>query len=453
MKIRLIRPSVLNAQGQPTKYKKLFLPNLGLPLLAALTPEGIDVGITTEYVEDVHFDEDVDLVGVTSQTCEAPRAYQIADEFRKRGRKTILGGIHAFACPEEALKHFDSVVIGEADDLWPQIIADAHAGQLKRIYKPETQPSLDKLVIPRFDLLNYNQYMIPPFARTPLIPIQTTRGCPHGCDFCSVSQFWGHHIRTKPVQHVIREIEVVQPSRVLFVDDNIGANKTHALELCRALKPLNLRWACQMSTTIGKHPDLIEAAAASGCHETYMGVESFNTDSLKTIHKGFNQVSEYRQLFKKLADVGILTQAAVMFGLDHDSPDSIRRMVDELLTMDINYMYISVVTPLPGTQMYERFVRENRIFEKDWSFYELTHVVYKPETMSVKELESLIWEMFEKFYSIKHILKRAWRFRRQYTRFFPRDNAVEEIFFQLHMRNAVRHNAHPFSLGLSTNES
>ncbi|HBA85114.1 MAG TPA: B12-binding domain-containing radical SAM protein [Verrucomicrobia bacterium] len=450
MKIRLIRPSVLNQQGQPTKYTKLFLPNLGLPLLAALTPSGIDIGITIEYIEDIDFDEEVDLVGVTAQTCEAPRAYQIAQEFRKRGRKTVLGGNHAFVRPQEALKHFDSVVVGEADDIWPEVVNDAKAGQLKPLYTPEAKPSLDKLVIPRFDLLDYNQYMIPPFARTPLLPFQTTRGCPHGCDFCSVTQFWGQKLRTKPAALVVRELEALQPSRAFFVDDNITADPQHAMELFRELKPLRLRWASQMSTTVGQHPELIKAAAESGCHETYLGIESFNTESLKTVRKGFNKVQEYRDLFKRLADVGILAQIAIMFGLDFDNPDGLRRMVEELLDMDINYLIISLVTPLPGTRLYDRLLQDKRILETDWSLYDLTHVVFQPQAMSPKELENLMWEMFAKFYAVKNIFKRAWRFKRQYTQYFPRDNAFEEIFFQLHMRHAVVNKLHPFSLGLSS---
>ncbi len=448
MKIRLIQPAQLKQDGKPTKFNKLFFPNLGLPTLAGITPAGIDIGITIEYVEEINFDEDIDLAAITAQTCQAPRAYQIADEFRKRGKKTILGGIHASVCPEEALRHFDSILIGEAENLWQEVIDDVKSGDIKRIYKTDHKPDLSELIIPRYDLLDYNHYIIPPLARTPLIPIQATRGCPHACDFCSVSAFWGHKIRKKPVENVIEEIETIKPSRIFFSDDNIGADPEYAMSLFSALKPLKIRWACQMSTTIGKHPELIKAAAESGCHETYMGVESLNEASLESIHKGFNKTAEYESLFKRLADVGILAQVSVIFGLDEDTPDELMKMIDKLLSWDINYLYIAILTPFPGTRLYERFEQENRLLDLDWSPYDVTRVVFQPRSMNIDQLENVMWQAYEKYYSAKNILKRAWRFKKQYVRYFPRDNALEELFFQFHIKNSVKQKCHPFSLGL-----
>lgn len=447
MKIRLIQPAQLDDHGSPKKHKKLFLPMLTLPTLAALTPADHDVAITTEYVQDVDWEEDVDLVGITAVTCQAPRAYQVADEFRRRGRRTVMGGIHASARPEEALEHCDAVVIGEAEGVWDRVLRDAERGSLRKIYQSEARPDLSRPMIPRYDLLDYKHYVIPPFARTPLIPIQTARGCPHECDFCSVSRFFGRQIRTKPVRHVIREIEALHPSRVLFADDNIVADPEHAIELFEALRPLKLRWACQMSTTAGRHPGLIEAAARAGCHENYVGIESLNPESLRSIRKGFNRVEEYERFFKRCADVGILAQASLIFGLDNDTPDTLRQTIDTLLSWDVNYIYIAFLTPLPDTRLHQQFVEDRRILDPDWSSYDLTHVVFNPKTMSPRELEDMVWEMFERCYSLPNTLKRVWRFRRQYVRYFPRDMAVEEVFFQLHMRKAARRRMHPFSLG------
>lgn len=447
MKVRLIQPSQLNEYGKPKKFKKLFFPNLGLPTIAALTPSGIDVGITVEYVEDVDLEEDADLVGITAQTCQAPRAYQLADEFRKRGRRTIMGGIHASTCPKEALEHFDSVVIGEAENQWAGVLNDVKTGSLQRVYKAGAKPDMSDLVVPRYDLLDYADYVVPPFASTPLIPVQATRGCPHRCDFCSVSEFWGHQVRKKPVVNVVREIEATSPSRVFFSDDNIGADKEYAMQLFKALMPLKLRWACQMSTTIGRHPDLIEAAAESGCHETYIGIESLNEVSLKSIQKGFNRIDEYETLFRRLADVGILAQVSVIFGLDNDTADDLRRMIDILMKWDINYVYIAVLTPFPGTRLYERFANESRITANEWSPYDVTRVVFQPRQMGARELESLVFECFRSYYSTSAILKRAWRFKRQYLRFFPRDNVIEEVFFQFCIKSSVTKSCHPFSLG------
>lgn len=447
MKVRLIQPSQLNENGRPKRFRKLFFPNLGLPTIAALTPAGIDVGITIEYMHDVDLDEDVDLVGITAQTCQAPRAYQLAAEFRKRGKRTIMGGIHASACPEEALGHFDSVLIGEAEGLWDKVLSDVAAGGLQRIYQAEVRPGLSVPVVPRYDLLDYSDYVIPPFARTPLIPIQATRGCPHACDFCSVSEFWGHQVRKKPVANVVREIEVIDPSRVFFTDDNIGADPGYARELFGALGPLKKRWACQMSTTIGRQPDLIAAAADAGCHETYMGIESLNPRSLDSIRKGFNRTDEYEVLFRRLADVGILAQVSLIFGLDDDTADDLRRMIDVVMGWDINYVYIAILTPFPGTRLYDRFKRDGRISTADWSPYDVTRVVFNPKLMDAKQLEDLVFECFGKYYSTSSIFRRAWHFRRQYLRYCPRDNVVEETFFQFHIKSSVEKRCHPFSLG------
>ncbi len=448
MKIRLIQPAHLDEDGKPIKFTKLFLPTLALPTIAALTPKGIDVGITDEYVGDIDFDEDADLVGVTAHTSQAPRAYQIAAEFRKRGRRTIIGGIHATACPEEALQHFDSVLVGEAEDIWEQVLNDVKFGNVKRIYKAPERPDLSRLAIPRFDLLDFNNYIIPPFAKTPLIPIQSTRGCPYACDFCSVTPFLGNKIRKKPVTHVIKEIETIRPSRILFADDNIGADPHHARSLFEALKPLRIRWACQMSTTIIQHPELITLAAKAGCHETLIGVESLNANTLKAVNKGFNKVDQYEELFSRLKDVGILAQASFVFGLDGDNVDSLRRTIDHVVNWDINYMYIFILTPLPGAKIYQQLKDKGRIVDEDWSLYDAIHPVIKFKEFSTDELMEIVWDAYQEFYSFNNIFKRVWRFKKQYTLFFPRDFAIEEIFFNFLIRKSVKMRKHPLTLGL-----
>ena len=448
MRIRLIQPAQLDANGNPKRFERLFFPDLTLPTIAGITPSGVDIGITIEYVDDIDFDEKTDLVGITAQTCQAPRAYQIADEFRKRGTKTIIGGIHASICPDEALQHFDSVLIGEAENLWDRVLEDVRAGGLRCKYEASEKPDLTRLVVPRYDLLDYGRYVVPPFARTPLIPIQATRGCPHDCDFCSVSRFWGHRHRKKPVDHVIREIEAIAPSRIFFSDDNIGADAQYAKELFRALKPLKTRWACQMSTRIMEDPELIELAGEAGCHETLLGIESLNEASLSSIHKSFNKVEHYESLLKRLREAGILAQVSVIFGLDEDNTDNLRRTIDTLLRWDANYVYIAILTPFPGTRLYQRFKDQGRLLDTNWSRYDVTDVVYMPRNMTTEDLKDITWEMYEKCYSAGNILQRAWRFKKQYVFFFPRDNMIEEVFFQFHMRNSIKKRCHPFSVGM-----
>ena len=451
MRVRLIQPAQLDEAGRPIKYQKLFLPFLTLATLAGLTPAGVDLGVTDEFVENIDFDENVDLVGITAQTCQAPRAYQIADEFRRRGRKTIGGGIHVSMCTEEALAHFDAVLVGEAEDVWAGILEDARAGRLQRVYNPASRPDLSRLVIPRFDLFDFKRYVKPPFARTPLIPIQTTRGCPNRCDFCSVVGFLGNAIRKKPVANVVKEIEHVRPSRIFFTDDNIIADAEHARALFQALAPLRLRWACQMSTQVSRHPELIDMAAAAGCHETFVGVESLDPSTLAAMHKGFNKTDQYAEFFRRLKSVGILAQASVIFGFDGDTHDSLRRAIDTIMTWDVNYLYLHLLVPLPGTPYYEKVCGEGRLETRDWSLYDACHVVVRPTTVAPADLCEAMWEGYRRFYSKRAIVRRAWRFRREYVRFFPRDFAPEEIFFQAHMHRSVRRRRHPFSLGQALN--
>lgn len=451
MFVRVIQPSHLDEQGVPIRYRKLFMPFLTTVTLAGLTPSGVDVAITDDFVEGVDYDERADLVAITAQTAQAPRAYQIADEFRRRGRRVILGGIHASLCPEEAIEHADAVLVGEAEDLWETVIADARDGSLKRFYRAARKPDLSRLAIPRFDLLDYSRYVIPPFARTPLLPIQTTRGCPYDCDFCSVVSFLGRKMRKKPVAHVIREIEFARPSRVIFTDDNIAGDIEHARELFRALEPLKMRWACQMSTRIMDHPDLIQLAAESGCHETLIGLETLNANALQGVGKKHNRTDEYARLFRMLKEVGILAQVSLIYGLDGDTPEDLLRTIEQMQAMDVNYVYLFILTPFPRTRLRDRLQAQNRVRTDDWSLYDGAHVVIDLAHMSEGQLFDVMWKSYERFYSLGSILQRMWKFRMEYIRFFPRDLAVEEFFFSLHMRGAVKQRCHPFSLGLSNN--
>lgn len=453
MKIRLIQPAQLDEKGNVLKLTKLFIPHLAMPTIAGLTPKNIDVQITEDYVEDINFNEEVDLIGITGLTSQATRAYQIADEFRKRGKKTIMGGIHASMCPQEVLEHCDSVVIGEVEEIWEQILNDVKSNNLKTMYQAQQRPNLSRLVIPRFDLLNFKNYLIPTFAKTPLIPIQTSRGCPNQCDFCAVTTFLGHQIRKKPIAHVIREIETIKPSRIFFTDDNICGDPNYAKELFKALTPLKIRWAGQMSTTIIKHPELIELAAKSGCHETFMGIESISTESLKIINKEFNNVNRYEELFQRLSEVGILATTSFVFGLDADTAESLRKTIDTVLNWHINYIVIFILTPFPGTKLYNRMEKEGRIMHGDWKFYDAIHPLIKFKNIHTTELNNIVWDSYQKFYSLKNIFRRAWRFKKQYIKFFPRDFILEELAFSLMMRKSVNIRKHPFTLGLIKNNA
>jgi radical SAM superfamily enzyme YgiQ (UPF0313 family) len=258
-------------------------------------------------------------------------------------------------------------------------------------------------------------------------------------------------MRCKPVANVIREIERARPSRVFFTDDNIVGHPPHARALFEALKPMKIRWACQMSTTVLAMPDLIERAGEAGCHEAFVGIESLNPETLQGAHKGFNKPDRYAELFRRLKEAGILAQASLIYGLDGDTIDGLGETIDTVLSWDINYLFLSVLTPFPGTSLFDRVNRDGSLLSDNWSLYDATRVVLKRDGMDPNDLLNLVWEAYRKFYSAPNILKRAWRFRSQYVVFFPRDLVIEEVFFQFYARHAVRQNLHPFTLGLRRN--
>lgn len=448
MKIRLIQPAQLDDAGRPKKYKMLFLPSATLANLAALTPDDVEVRVTDEYIDPIDFDEEVDLVGLTGLSCHAPRAYQIAGEFKKRGRTVVMGGIHASALPEEALQYVDSVVVGEAEDLWEKVIRDVQKQQPAKIYRSERYPDLKRLVIPRFDLTNYAKCMKALFSKTPAIPIFTTRGCPFNCDFCSVTRFFGGQYRTKPIENVIREIEASGARDFFFVDDNIMANHGYAEQLFKAIMPLKIRWFSQFSTLVLKTPQLVELAGASGCHEVILGVETINEENLKSVHKEFNKIENYSQVLKLLKDNGISPNVMIIYGMDNDDISIFQRTMDFLLNNDVNFIHLNILTPFPGTELYKRLLKEERIFERDWSRYDVDHAVFYPGKVSPAELTDNVWKGYGIFYAYSNIFKRFWKFRKVYLNAHWKNSFFDDLMFQLYYHSAVKKKIDPYTGGI-----
>jgi hypothetical protein len=273
-----------------SERRAVWFPKLSLPTIAAYTPDNWDVDLVDEAVEDIDFDDPCEMVGLSIMTCYAPRAYEIAAEFRKRGKTIVMGGVHPTYCPEEALQHCDAIVCGEAEDLWPELVADYEAGRMKREYRMTSFPSLENYRSPRVELLSPDAYMTRQCSFT-------TRGCHFDCEFCSVSPFNGKTTRRRPVQEVVREIVQVQRwvrselierisnepfwqalkttfrirvgiddgGIVAFVDDLHNSNRAYCRELWAALKPLKIKWGCQSTLFLGDDEEMVKLAAESGC--------------------------------------------------------------------------------------------------------------------------------------------------------------------------------------------
>jgi len=432
LKILLIQPSQIIGEGKVYKAKKLMFPRLSLPVLASLTPPEIQVEIIDEYFEEVPFDDSADLIGIGFMTPQAPRAYQIGDEFKKRGKKVVMGGIHASALPEEALAHADAVVVGEAEGIWPKVLEDFKNGKMEGIYKSLQFPELKRLPLPRYDLLQKDRYRL--FKIN--FPIQAGRGCPFKCEFCSVSRFFGGEYRWRPVDEVVREIQKKNLKKIFFVDDNIIGQKSYARELFNALIPLKIRWGGQASLNVSKDEDLLNLMAESGCGLLYIGIESISKSNLPSYGKTFFDAGEISEHIEKIHKKGILIRASIIFGMDDDDSDVFHKTVVFLIKKKVAYAEFFLLTPMPGTELQRKLEKEGRIIDNDWSHYDGFHAVFQPLRMRTEELEEGLWNAYKEFYTIPSIIRRCVRMGSQ-------NRKLRTILSNFYYRKMVLQKRHP----------
>ena len=398
MKIRFIAPSWADHEGRKRVPKSLF-PPLNLAVLAALTPDSWEVDIVDESIEPLHFDDPVDVAAITALTAVAPRAYQIADEYRRRGVKVVLGGMHASALPDEAGQHADAVVVGEAEPAWRDVLADARRGRLKPRYHGRPGP-LDGLPVPRRDLFRRDRYL---FANT----MQSSRGCPHNCSFCTVTRFFGRTYRTRPIPDVLREIESMPGKNLLIVDDNIIGDVARAKQLFAALAGHRLRWVGQSSLDIARDPTLLRLAARSGCAALFIGFESLIAENLRRIGKSVvNRVEGFLDAVRRIQAHGIDIQGAFIFGLDGDDPGIFKRTVDFARRAHLAAVQFGILTPFPGTRLRRQLEAAGRIITSDWSQYTISNAVFQPLHMTRERLRQGYTWAYREFYSYRSMLHR-----------------------------------------------
>ncbi len=375
---------------------------LSLPTIAALTPDDMEIKITDENIEEIDFEESIDIVGITCHTSLAPRTYEIADEFRKRGVTVVLGGVHVSVLPYEAIKHADAVVIGEAENVWSKLIHDFKQGCLKRFYQSAEKPCLDNQPMPRYDLIKNDNYVFH--------IIQTTRGCPYNCEFCSVKVMYGNRYRYKPVEKVIKEIETllsIQNKLIFFTDDNFGVSKERTKKLLKELIPLNISYNVQISLDVAEDEELLELFAQSRCRKFLIGFESLSEDNLRQMHKAkCNKVEDYAKHIEKIQAYGIEVHGSFIFGYDSDNETVFENTVNFINETNISSPILNILTPLPGTSLFKRFRNENRILHTDWSKYDTSYVCFVPKRMSPEALlNGSIWAR-QQIYSYEAIFKR-----------------------------------------------
>jgi radical SAM superfamily enzyme YgiQ (UPF0313 family) len=398
MRVVLIAPAAKNYIWRK-KRVAFTMPPLALPLLAAITPPGVEVRLINEAVEDVDLNLEADLVGLSSMTATAPRAYALADQLRSRRIPVVMGGVHPSSLPEEALKHCDSVVIGEAENLWPRILEDAGANRLQKIYQNSILFPLDRLPAPRWDLLNARKYFVPQ-------TVQVSRGCPIGCSFCSVSSFFGRSYRSRPILQVLEEIKALKKRLFIFVDDNIVGDPTFAKELFAALIPFKKKWVAQCSTSISDDPELLDLAARGGCIGLLIGFESLSPEVLRSIGKRVNLRREYEEVIRKIHTRGIHIQGSFIFGFDGDTRESIQSTVEFVKQNRITGVNYCHLTPFPGTKLFSDLEQEGRILHRDWSKYDRQNIVFRPRHFTPEDLQDKIFWAYRQTYNWRSLWER-----------------------------------------------
>jgi radical SAM superfamily enzyme YgiQ (UPF0313 family) len=342
---------------------------------------------------------DVDLVGITAITGTAPRAYELARLFRARDIPVVLGGVHPTLMPQEAARYADSIVVGYAEESWPQLLRDFAAGRMLRRYDQSPQLNLSGLPFPRRDLYPSGMVNV---AET----IEATRGCIFQCEFCVVPAAWGTRPLQKPVGDVVADLRQMRARRAIFLDLNLIADVSYARELFAALIPLKMRWAGLVTTTIAWDEELLDLAARSGCRGLLIGFESLDQNALDESKKSFNMRKDYRLVVERIHDRGIAIMGCFVFGFDADTLETFERTVDFVMETRIDLPRYAIAVPFPATGLFRRLKAENRILTEDWSLYDGQHVVYEPKHMSPDQLLRHTGQAWKKTYEYRSIARR-----------------------------------------------
>lgn len=378
---------------------------LNLGVLGGLCPDDIDVRMYDDRMEDIPYDEESDLIVITVETYTARRSYEISKEYRKRGKKVIMGGMHPTLLAKECEEYADALCFGDAESVWLEILDDASKGQLKKVYQGNnSEPQLETL--PRRELYKGKGYL-------PISLIQYGRGCHFACEFCAISTYFDRRHRYRRIDRVIKEIENQNRRTLFFVDDNLISDHQSAKELFEALIPMKVRWVSQGSLDMLNDRKMMELMVKSGCLGNVIGFESINYNNLKKMRKASNikaQKNEYQEAVQRLRDYGLQTWAAFTFGHDDDNVDSIRRTVDFAIESKFCFAAFNILVPYPSTPLYHRLQKEERLLwrGKWWLHenYRFNWATFMPKLMSPETLTECCFEARSRFNSMPNMIRR-----------------------------------------------
>ncbi len=396
MKILLVSP---HPNSKRNFLSKFHYPSLTLQQVAACTPKEHEVEIVDERYVKINFKKEYDLVGISCLTYNSLRGYEIAKIFRERNIPVILGGYHPSLLPDEAKKHADSVVIGEAEHTWSKLLDDLKNGKLKDFYKKEKLAEPEEIPQARHDIGVFT-----PFSQS----IQATRGCPVGCEWCAMTVVEGNIFRARPIKSVIEEMKKIPQKRIFFADASLTINPKYTKKLFREMKKLDKTFECFGNINVLKRDEeLLRLSKEAGVVKWYLGIESISQENIDQAGKSTNKVKDYKKAIQKIKSYGIEVTGFFIFGLDHDTPKTFKKTLKAIYKWKLDSASFSILTPYPGTRLFERMDKENRITNYDWSRYEEGKVNYKPMKMTEEELIEGIRYIAREFFSIKNSLKRS----------------------------------------------
>jgi radical SAM superfamily enzyme YgiQ (UPF0313 family) len=382
MRIALISPKgpLYRHRGGIFRKSLRYMP-LTLPTLASLVPAELNAEVTCvdEGIADVDLNLDADLIGMTVITGTAPRAYELARMFRARGKTVVLGGPHVTLVPDDAQPHADSIVVGYAEDEWPKLLNDFARDQLQPRYTQSPDLDLSKRPLPDRSVLPERRFLTADV-------FEATRGCVHNCSFCVVPSAWGRKPLQKPVAEIVADIHARRARRAIFIDLNLIADRAYASELFEALVPLGIQWYGLATTLLCEDVSLLDLAARSGCRGLLIGLESIRPANLQGIHKRFNHPDSYARVVQMLHERNIALQGCFVFGMDHDTEDVFQETAEFVVDIGIDLPRFAILTPFPGTALYQQLDSQDRILTRRWELYDGQHAVFQPQQMSVESL-------------------------------------------------------------------
>ena len=402
-KILFIQPTQYAENGKLCKQSKINLPGLAFPLLAAYTPSHWDVELLIEVVDEINFDAEADIVGIGTMGHATFRGLEIAAEFKKRGKTVIMGGYMASIAYQEAIKHVDSVIIGDAEISYPKMLRDfEERGTVEPIYNYPVS-ELKNLPVPRYDLLTQKKI-------GSMLPVQAGRGCTFMCSFCSIACLYEGKYLFRPVDEVIRDIKEVKRlgfNRFYLIDDNIVSNPKYLKALCEQIIPLRMKWASQCAIHLAKNQELLKIVRQSGCDLMSFGVESIRQDAIDSLDKPWLKASEHEQNIKILSQSGITVSTEMIVGTDYDTEASIRETYQFIYRNRIPIPRFYILTPIPGTELFKILKQEGRMLTEDLKQFDGTRCVHIPKLIESEKLTEMYWWLNNKVFSLDSILHRT----------------------------------------------